>query len=1057
MRKIFSFLLVLLMAVTSSFAAEMEPANYLGKGKFSVSNSKLVYLATSNLVYTPSTNRMSFQQYPWGRSQFKTSVMDSKSDIDSYIHTYNGSIDLFCWGGTGYANSPKPYEYFENADSYAYGVREGHSFHQLYTFAFNNNGTIENQYTDNFDWPYMFQVTYQTEGSFTSLTKEEWYYLINQRTNHAKLIAMGTVEGVEGLILLPDNWHTPFEYHIYTWDDLGDKKTENGYYYVANRFTSAEWTDLANAGAIFLPAANRCIGTKSKEWISSYISKDRYQLEVKKGWYGNHGWYWTGTSANSTETEEAQYFHFAGNAENEDAMTFSTNGRNNGYAVRLAGTSSLTPSQTGTINKGTINLTLDINTNKVTWKGHTFTKPGTYYYTELEAEGHKDYLYTVAVHSLGTYHDVNITFEHYYLLNTDPNWDSEHIGEYILQPNSCGAVNKTVKVKQGMDLKMYPLESDFFQFKEYRISHNGNYSTTKNQDTTITINGDIHLRVVVTSKDLHPKGVTSNKTYGIATGEMGPITGTTSFYSYPNITMEYLGNRTEYPDGWYMQYIAQTYQAGKFVGWIPEKWIAQYGSAEEALAIADYLKGIAEGVGYTDVPEYLLLKKFENPTFTINKSELEFFANYVGVTDGVFNGMTEHYLSMYAVFEAKPIEYNIISIKSEHGEVYDYQGHTKTCADEDCKEFTYATIKTSGDDYVQLLVRNIDDGWQFDHWEVNGVDKGSSLPYLYCPYNATIKEPLIEAVYVETQTPPTPTTYKVFVISEHGTIYDRNGEVLSTYMGDPCFYAGGTLSLDVKNIDEGWEFDHWVVDGTNVGDDLPYSLTPDEDNIIVEAVYSEVTTPVTPPVSGLDDTYVCDFTTAVSKNSNYTNSWTYDSDWTVFGGANNNGQWDYAKMGGKSGNLANANPVYVVNNTAFDKEIKGVKVYYRSGSLSKNGMDVNEWGVKVYSDASCSTLLYTAASTDLITGDEESFSVYPGEGQTWSPGNYIQVYWDLVNSTSTNGIIFVNKIAWQTKQVGTDIESVQPSAVSVQKIIRNGVLYIIRDGKTYNIMGMEVK
>lgn len=1056
MRKLYSLLLVLLVAVTSSFAAEMEPANYLGKGKFSVSNSKLVYLATSNLVYTPSTNRMSFQQYPWGRSQFKTSVMDSKSDIDSYIHTYNGSIDLFCWGGTGYANSPKPYEYFENAGYYAYGVCEGHSFHQLYTFAFNNNGTIENKYIDNFDWPYMYQVTYQTEGSFTSLTKEEWYYLINQRTNHAKLIAMGTVEGVEGLILLPDNWHTPFEYHIYTWDDLGDKKTENGYYYVANQFTSAEWTDLANAGAIFLPAANRCIGTKSKEWISSYISKDRYQLEVEKGWYGNHGWYWTGTSANSTETEEAQYFHFAGNAENEDAMTFSTNGRNNGYAVRLAGTSSLTPSQTGTINKGTINLTLDIITNKVTWKGHTFTKPGTYYYTELEAEGHKDYLYTVVVNSLGTYHDVNITFEHYYLLNTDPHWDSEHIGEYILQPNSCGAVNKTVKVKEGMDLIMYPLESDFFQFKEYRISHNGNYSTTKNQDTTITINGDIHLRVVVTSKDLHPKGVSSNKTYGIATGEMGPITGTTGFYSYPNITLEYLGNDAEYyPDGWYMQYVAQTYQAGKFVGWIPEKWIAQYGSAEDALAVANYLKGVAESGGYTDVPEYLLLKKFENPTFTINKSELEFFANYVGVTEGEFYGTPQHYLSMYALFEAKPIEYNIISIKSEHGEVYDTQGHTKTCANDDCREFTYATIKTSGDDYVVLRVRNIEDGWQFDHWEVNGVNKGSNESYLYCPYNATIKEPLIEAVYVETQTPPTPTTYKVFVSSEHGTVYDENGTALETYMGDPCFYADATLSLNISNIDEGWEFDHWTVNDENVGSDLPYSLTATEDNTVVIAVYTQASS----SEEELEETYVCDFTTKATSNSNYSNLWTYDSEWNVYGGANNNAGWEYVKMGGKSATLANANPVYVVNKSGFEKEIKAVKVYFNSGSLPKPAqMSINEWGVKVYGNLDCTSLLYTI-NDDTYLGGEDVITIEAANGEPWSAGYAIQVYWDLANTSTTNGIIWVDKIAFLTEAggTGTDIENVQSNKIQSTKVLRDGVLYIIRDGKMYNVMGVEVK
>ena len=39
----------------------------------------------------------------------------------------------------------------------------------------------------------------------------------------------------------------------------------------------------------------------------------------------------------------------------------------------------------------------------------------------------------------------------------------------------------------------------------------------------------------------------------------------------------------------------------------------------------------------------------------------------------------------------------------------------------------------------------------------------------------------------------------------------------------------------------------------------------------------------------------------------------------------------------------------------------------------------------------------------------------------------------------------------------TGVESVQPSAVRSQKVIRNGQLYIRRDGKTYNVTGVEVR
>ena len=39
----------------------------------------------------------------------------------------------------------------------------------------------------------------------------------------------------------------------------------------------------------------------------------------------------------------------------------------------------------------------------------------------------------------------------------------------------------------------------------------------------------------------------------------------------------------------------------------------------------------------------------------------------------------------------------------------------------------------------------------------------------------------------------------------------------------------------------------------------------------------------------------------------------------------------------------------------------------------------------------------------------------------------------------------------------TGVESIQPSAVSSQKVIENGVLYIIKNGAKYNAQGQVVK
>ena len=161
--------------------------------------------------------------------------------------------------------------------------------------------------------------------------------------------------------------------------------------------------------------------------------------------------------------------------------------------------------------------------------------------------------------------------------------------------------------------------------------------------------------------------------------------------------------------------------------------------------------------------------------------------------------------------------------------------------------------------------------------------------------------------------------------------------------------------------------------------------------------------------------YVCDFTTKVSKHSAYNDAWTYDTEWTVYGGANNNAGWDYVKMGGKSGTLANANPVYVMNKNRMGRNITAIRVTYPSGSFPKNNqMDCSEWGVKVYSDLACTNLLYTVTSSVAITGAEQVVTLKPVPGQPWKAGYGIQVYWNLSNTGSTNGIIYVSKIEYLT-------------------------------------------
>ena len=153
----------------------------------------------------------------------------------------------------------------------------------------------------------------------------------------------------------------------------------------------------------------------------------------------------------------------------------------------------------------------------------------------------------------------------------------------------------------------------------------------------------------------------------------------------------------------------------------------------------------------------------------------------------------------------------------------------------------------------------------------------------------------------------------------------------------------------------------------------------------------------------------CDFTKKSAKNFGYTAEWSY-GDFTVFGGANNNGGWGYVKMGGKKDNLASANPVYI-SSKQITSSISKVQVSVIAGSFPKTGMSVNSWGVYVYSDANMTNQIdYVAGGT--ITKNAEVFELTPSSGTAWSANNYYKVSFDLANTTTTNGIVWLDKITF---------------------------------------------
>ena len=182
---------------------------------FSVSATKTVTFSPGNLQYHPANDE-------W---RFAPSQLDYIGNDNANISdTYNGWIDLFGWG-TG--NNPT------------------------------NNSTDYEDYPTFVDWG-VNKIGNDAPNTWRTLTYDEWYYLRYERPNYDKLIGVAQVNGVNGLILLPDGWTCPSGVTFKSGfaDNYGDE-----YYASYQSFSASEWSKLEASGAVFLPAAGYRYGS----------------------------------------------------------------------------------------------------------------------------------------------------------------------------------------------------------------------------------------------------------------------------------------------------------------------------------------------------------------------------------------------------------------------------------------------------------------------------------------------------------------------------------------------------------------------------------------------------------------------------------------------------------------------------------------------------------------------------------------------------------------------------------------------------------------------------
>lgn len=249
---------------------------------FSIAVDKHVTFSPGNLQYTQSTDTWSFASAQYEvlgtDNVIGGSVDSSQYDIEKIGYALADKIDLFGW----------------STSKTHFGVSKSKNYKD-YSGSFVDWGTN--------------QIGNDTPNTWRTLTEDEWDYLAFRRSNADNLKGVAQVNGVNGLILLPDNWNCPKGVTF-----KSGFSSSFGIDCYSQIYTAEQWQKLESSGAVFLPAAGL---------------RDGIVVYDVQG-YGN---YWSATEYSSEYTSDgaaANSLDFTSNS-----MWWSGELRFSGISVRL--------------------------------------------------------------------------------------------------------------------------------------------------------------------------------------------------------------------------------------------------------------------------------------------------------------------------------------------------------------------------------------------------------------------------------------------------------------------------------------------------------------------------------------------------------------------------------------------------------------------------------------------------------------------------------------------------------------------------------------------------
>jgi hypothetical protein len=273
---------------TDTHTVAVVPENCI-PGIFSVSNDKKVYFSKGNLQCNvkpkPGESLWRFAEHQYDKC-FPNGDKDYGDNYTKYKGKY---IDIFGWGT--WLNGSD----VESPTATVSGDEENY---------------------------YIWSGTSAIGSEWETLTYAEWDYLLNGRNSAKNKCGRGTVAGVDGTILLPDDWTYP--------NNLSSKSTpavsfKSFRYDWSNTYTAEDWAKMEANGAVFLPFAG-------------------YRSIVESGYvyYSNSiGRYWSSTTVVYDDDKENDYNAYAVHFEKGDpdmtgvGIGFHEYDKGDGNSVRL--------------------------------------------------------------------------------------------------------------------------------------------------------------------------------------------------------------------------------------------------------------------------------------------------------------------------------------------------------------------------------------------------------------------------------------------------------------------------------------------------------------------------------------------------------------------------------------------------------------------------------------------------------------------------------------------------------------------------------------------------